>query len=155
MSHRQLSDRELRALAFVDERELVRDLVALTEVPSVSGSDAECDVQHHLAKQLRSLDLDVDLWRIDLEETTSDPGFPGWEAERTEAWGLVATAPGAEDGGADPALVLQGHVDVVPPGDLGLWQGAPFVPRVVGGEYLHRHQPVDDGQGYFHLIKEN
>lgn len=133
MSHRDLSDRELRALAFVDERELVRDLVALTEVPSISGSDAECDIQHHLAKQLRSLDLDVDLWRIDLEETTSDPGFPGWEAERTEAWGLVATAPGAEDGGNDPALVLQGHVDVVPPGDLGLWQGAPFVPRVVGG----------------------
>jgi hypothetical protein len=29
------------------------------------------------------------------------------------------------------------------------------LPRVVGGEYLHRHQPVDDGQGYFHLIKEN
>lgn len=133
MSHRDLSERELRALAFVDERELVRDLVALTEVPSISGSDAECDVQHQLAKQLRALDLDVDLWRIDLEQTTSDPDFPGWEAERSEAWGLVATAPGTEDAGADPAMVLQGHVDVVPPGDLGLWRGAPFVPRVVDG----------------------
>ncbi|MBO9689230.1 MAG: hypothetical protein J7598_21710 [Mitsuaria chitosanitabida] len=29
------------------------------------------------------------------------------------------------------------------------------LPRVVGDEYLHWHQPVDDGQGYFHLIKEN
>ena len=51
MPHRDLSDLELRALAFVDERELVRDLVELVSVPSVSGSDAECDVQHQLAKR--------------------------------------------------------------------------------------------------------
>lgn len=126
MAHRDLSDRELRALAFVDERELVRDLVALTAVPSVSGSDAESDVQHQIAKQLSRLDLEVDLWRIDLDATTSHPDFPGWEAERSESWGLVATSPGQ----GDPALVLQGHVDVVPPGDLAQWEGDPFLPRV-------------------------
>ncbi|GAB2628990.1 ArgE/DapE family deacylase [Nocardioides ginkgobilobae] len=130
---RDLSDRELRALAFVDERELVRDLVALTEVPSVSGSDAECDVQHRLAKQLRTMDLDVDLWQVDLEATTSHPDFPGWEAPRREAWGLVATAPGSEGEVGPPALVLQGHVDVVPPGDLAQWEGDPFTARVSGG----------------------
>lgn len=133
MSHRDLSERELRALAFVDERELVRDLVALTEVPSTSGSDAECDVQHQLAKQLRTLDLDVDLWQVDLPGLVADPGFPGWEVPRTEAWGLVATAHGRQDAGAEPAMVLQGHVDVVPPGDLAQWRGDPFTARVEGG----------------------
>lgn len=138
MSHRDLSDRELRALAFVDERELVRDLVALTEVPSVSGSDAESDVQHLLAKQLHTLGLEIDLWRIDLDATTSHPDFPGWEVERTESWGLVATSPGE----GDPALVLQGHVDVVPPGDLAQWYGDPFVARVTD-RHVHGRGTVD------------
>ena len=128
MPHRDLSDLELRALAFVDERELVRDLVELIAVPSVSGSDAECDVQHRLAKQVGELGLDVDLWSLDLDRLTADPGFPGWEAPRTEAWGLVASS-----GPGEPELVLQGHVDVVPGGDLDAWRTDPFTPAVAGG----------------------
>jgi acetylornithine deacetylase len=112
MTHRDLSDHELAALAYVDDRELVRDLLDLLVVPSISGSDAESDIQHRVAKQLVALDLDVDLWSLDLPALTSDPDFPGWEVPRTEAWGLVATT-----GTTDPALVLQAHVDVVPPGD--------------------------------------
>jgi acetylornithine deacetylase len=138
---RDLTDLELKALAFVDERELVRDLVELVGIPSISGSDAESDIQHLLTKQLRALDLDLDLWALDLPSLTADPGFPGWEAPRTEAWGLVATSADArEDGMA--ALVLQGHVDVVPPGDLGRWSGEPFQPRLDGGR-VHGRGTVD------------
>ena len=126
MSH--LSDVEIRALATLDTDEIVADLVDLVNVPSISGSDPECDVQHLLAKQARALDLDVDLWPLDLHELTRDPDFPGWEAERHEAWGLVATTgPGV------PALVLQGHVDVVPPGDPEAWERDPFRGTVDGG----------------------
>lgn len=127
MSHRDLSDLELKALAFVDERELVRDLVELISVPSVSGSDAECDVQHRLAKQVGALGLDVDLWPLDLPRLTSDPTFPGWEATRSEAWGLVASS-----GPGEPELVLQGHVDVVPSGDLARWRHDPFTATIEG-----------------------
>jgi acetylornithine deacetylase len=127
VSHRDLTDVELRALAFVDERELVRDLVDLIAVPSVSGSDAECDVQHRLSKQLRELDLDVDLWSLDLPALTSDPAFPGWEAPREEGWGLVATS-----GPGEPELVLQGHVDVVPAGDPTTWRTDPFTATFEG-----------------------
>ncbi len=148
MSHRDLDDRELRALAFVDERELVRDLIDLVAVPSVSGSDAESDVQHRLAKQLRGLDLDVDLWSFDLEELTADAAFPGWEVERSESWGLVA---GPTLGGETPALVLQGHVDVVPAGDLGRWSGEPFVPRVAGGQ-VHGRGTVDMKAGVVAML---
>lgn len=132
MPHRDLSDLELRALAFVDERELVRDLMQLVEVPSVSGTDAECDVQHLLAKQVRELDLDVDLWQLDLPELVADPEFPGWEAPRSEGWGLVARSAGST-GAAEPELVLQGHVDVVPAGDLGTWAVDPFRARATDG----------------------
>jgi acetylornithine deacetylase len=137
VSHRDLSDLELRALAFVDERELVRDLVDLIGVPSVSGSDAECDVQHRLAKQVRELDLDVDLWQLDLDRLTADPAFPGWEAERSEAWGLVATS-----GPGEPELVLQGHVDVVPSGDLAAWRTDPFTATVEDG-HVHGRGTCD------------
>ena len=41
MRVRDLDDVELRALAFVDEREIVRDLVELVAVPSVSGHITE------------------------------------------------------------------------------------------------------------------
>ena len=127
MPVRDLSELELTALAFVDERELVRDLVGLVSVPSVSGSDAESEVQHLLAKQLSHLELNLDLWPLDLAELTADADFPGWEVARNESWGLVASTAGFQE---EPGLVLPGHVDVVPPGDLGRWSGAPFVPRV-------------------------
>ena len=147
---RDLGDAELRALAFVDDNELVRDLSDLVAVPSVSGDDAESDVLHLLAKQLRDLDLDIDLWPLDLPTLTADPDFPGWEVPRTEAWGLVATARDTEEHG-DAALVLQGHVDVVPPGDLSRWDGDPFTPRLVDGR-LHGRGTVDMKGGVVAMI---
>ena len=121
---------EARALAAVDRNAVATSLTDLLAVPSVTGTDAESDVQHVLAKQLTALDLDVDLWPLDLPALTAAAGFPGTEAERSEAWGLVGTAYGEGD---RPALVLQGHVDVVPPGDLGQWRGDPFEPTWRGG----------------------
>jgi acetylornithine deacetylase len=141
MTTGSLSDDELRALSLVDERELVSDLVSLVAVPSVSGTDPENDIQHLLAGRLRLSDLDVDLWPLDLPALTSDPMFPGWEASRSEGWGLVATAgdPGVS---GPPALVLQGHVDVVPTGDRAQWVGDPFGPRIEGGR-VHGRGTVD------------
>lgn len=98
----------------------LRELTELVAVPSVTGSDAEHDAQQWLADRLGSLGADVDLWRVDLDDVTSRPGFPGTEAPRQEAWGLVGTLPGADG----PTLVLQGHLDVVPPGDHGAWPTA-------------------------------
>jgi acetylornithine deacetylase len=147
---RDLDDAELRALASVDTRGLVRDLADLVAVPSVSGEDAESHVLHLLSKQLRDLDLDVDLWPLDLAALTADPDFPGWEVARTEAWGLVATGRDTAEDGV-PALVLQGHVDVVPPGDLSRWDGDPFTPRLVDGR-LHGRGTVDMKGGVVAMI---
>ncbi|CCK28325.1 peptidase dimerization domain-containing protein [Streptomyces davaonensis JCM 4913] len=123
-----LSRDEGAALAAIDEADVARTLLELMAVPSVTGSAAESELQHLLARRLELLDLNVDLWSMDLDALRSDPSFPGSEAPRDEAWGLVGTT-GDEDG---PILILQGHVDVVPPGDLAAWDGDPFVPRVTG-----------------------
>jgi acetylornithine deacetylase len=120
---------EAAALAAVDEASIARTLQELIAIPSVTGTPAESEIQHELARRLDRLGLDVDLWSMNLPELLADPGFPGAEAPRDEAWGLVASTPEGDDG---PALILQGHVDVVPPGDPASWEGDPFVARTAG-----------------------
>ncbi|POX48288.1 ArgE/DapE family deacylase [Streptomyces sp. Ru72] len=134
-----LSDVEAAALAAVDEAAVAEMLLELLAVPSVTGSAAESEVQHLLARHLDRLDLDVDLWSMDLPRLRAHPDFPGTEAPREEAWGLVGTTG---DGGDGPTLVLQGHVDVVPPGDRAKWAGDPFVPRIVG-DVVHARGACD------------
>jgi acetylornithine deacetylase len=122
---------EARVLSAVDEAWAVERLRELVAVPSVGGTPAECEVQHLVADRLAELGCTVDRWPIDLDAAATAADAPGQEVERTEAWGVVGTAPAAEDG--LPALVFSGHTDVVPPGDRSLWPGDPFDPRVAGG----------------------
>lgn len=129
MTATEFTSEEAAALAAVDESSIAATLRELIAVPSVTGTPAESELQHRLAGRLDRLGLDVDLWSMNLPELMADPGFPGAEAPRDEAWGLAASSP---DGGDGPALVLQGHVDVVPPGDPTSWVGDPFVARTVG-----------------------
>ncbi|MBB3325656.1 ArgE/DapE family deacylase [Microlunatus antarcticus] len=110
---------------------ILRDLVA---VPSEGGSADEVGIQHLLAERLGDLGLTVDLWPLDLDALRSDPGYPGEEVDRSEAWGLVAVNQPGEDVG----LVLSSHVDVVPPGDLTAWSGAPYAPVVSAGRLVGR-----------------
>ena len=107
---------------------LAADLGELVRIPSVTGSDAEADAQAWVARRLERLEFDVDHWRMDLADLTARPGFPGMEAQRHEAWGVAGVTSDADGDG--PTLVLQGHVDVVPPGDRDRWADDPFEPRV-------------------------
>lgn len=106
--------------------EIVASLSRLVRIPSVSGSDAENDIQVALRDDLVAVGIDVDHWQIPLAETMADPGFPGVEVDRDEAWGLVGAVRGSGDG---RSLLLDVHVDVVPPsrGDAGT---DPFSGRV-------------------------
>ena len=96
-----------------------RDLAQLVSIDSVGGSEGEVMAQRWSAATLQGLRLDVDLWRIDLDEMRADPDYPGEEVEREEAWGCVGVS-----GEGTPALVLNGHLDVVPSGDPESWTGA-------------------------------
>lgn len=114
----------------VDEAWLVDRLRRLVTVPSVGGTAAESEAQHLVAGWLTGLGADVDAWEIDLGAAATAADAPGQEVDRTEAWGVVGTLAGAEDG--EPGLVLCGHTDVVPAGDPALWPGDPFTPRLAG-----------------------
>ncbi|MCP3805512.1 ArgE/DapE family deacylase [Allokutzneria sp. A3M-2-11 16] len=143
-----VSDVEAAALAAVDETAIGQTLVDLLAVPSVTGTDAESELQHILARHLERTGLDVDLWSMDLGELRAHQDFPGGEAPRTEAWGLVGTT---QHGGDGPTLVLQGHADVVPPGDPAQWEGDPFRPRVTG-DVVHGRGACDMKAGVVAII---
>jgi acetylornithine deacetylase len=100
--------------------EMVAELSESVRHSSISGTDGENSIQSAVAAELADLDLEIDHWRIPLAETLAMPDFPGVEVDRSEAWGLVGVAHGRGDG---PSLMLNAHVDVVPPGDPGAWQG--------------------------------
>jgi len=134
-----LTDTEARVLSAVDEARVVGLLTELVQCPSVTGTDAESELQHRSERLLAEAGLTTDLWQIDLDELSADPEFPGTEVERTEAFGIVGVTPG--DG--DPALILQGHVDVVPTGDVAKWDGSdPFSATVRNG-VLHGRGACD------------
>jgi acetylornithine deacetylase len=109
-----------RLLNYVEEHatQIVTDLARMVRMPSVSGSDDEIDIQHLLSDRVTAMDLDVDTWQIPLEETLAEPDFPGVEVDRSEAWGVVGRVAGR---GSGSSLMLNAHVDVVPPGDLRAW----------------------------------
>lgn len=110
----------------IDEGALVADLLDLLRVPSMGGTPAEAEVQDLLAGRWIAEGLEVDRWDIDLAALQADPQFPGMEVARASAVGVTATLAGD---GTGPVLLLNGHTDVVPPGDLDAWTGDPFVPR--------------------------
>ncbi|MFQ6171229.1 ArgE/DapE family deacylase [Oryzobacter sp. R7] len=135
----ELTSAEQRVLDALDEDELVATLVELVRVPSVTGTDAEADLQHVVARWYEEAGLEVDLWSLDLDALRSDPEFPGTEAPRTEGHGLVGTGPGE----GVPGLVLQGHIDVVPTGDLAKWAGGEAFSARVDGGVLHGRGACD------------
>ena len=110
----------------IDADRLVANLTDLLSIPSVSGTEAEVQVQAWLADQWAAEGLDVDRWDIDVPALVADAEFPGMEVERQHALGVTATLHGT---GGGQTLLLDGHTDVVPPGDLDAWTGDPFTVR--------------------------
>lgn len=130
---------EARVLEALDVPGLVNSLRDLVQVPSVTGSDAESRLQHDLAHEFGQLGLDVDAWSLDVPELLAHPDSPGIEAPRSQGYGLV----GISEGEGTPAIVLQGHIDVVSTGDLEKWTDRdPYSGRIVG-DVLHGRGACD------------
>ena len=108
-----------------DEARLVEFTGDLIEHRPIGGSPGESTIQTHLAKQARERGWQVHTWDIPVAEVTARSDFPGMEVDRTRATGVIARIPGT---GGGRTLLIDGHTDVVPPGDLGAWSQDPFAP---------------------------
>jgi acetylornithine deacetylase len=122
----RLTAEERAVLDALDADALAADLSQLVRAASPTGAErpavqelATIAERHGLNPRLRVHDLDV---------LRATPGHPGEEAPRTELLGLVATLPGV----GPRRLCLNGHLDVVPPGQEP-WARPPFSGAVTGG----------------------
>ena len=109
--------------------ELALDLV---RTPSVTGD--EDAAQETLAARFRDWGLDVDLWPVEPSLTAHraycDDGLPVERQNLVARWGEPRETA---------ALILNGHIDVVPPGERERWDADPFDARI--------HQDVLHGRG--------
>ncbi len=121
-----------RVLEAVDGDALVEAARALVRIPTMEGR--ETPAQEAVARLMRASGLDTDVWPIDLDAVQAHPAC-AWEIERAEALGVVGALEGS---GGGPTLVLNGHVDVVPPGDERLWSHPPFAGVIEGGRLYGR-----------------
>jgi acetylornithine deacetylase len=126
-----LTTREAAVLNQIDRDVLLTDLAALIGIESLGG--AETPAQEWMATRLGSLGLDVDVWDIDVDALRQHPAF-SMEVARDRGLGVV----GSFGKGAGPTLILNGHVDVVPVGDITQWTVPPFAATIRDGHVFGR-----------------
>ena len=144
---------EAAALAAVDESWLLNVLAGLVAIPSWHGRERAA--QEYMAAVMDGLGMDLDVWEIDEAELIRHPDYAteiaredplrvvgrvDWSVGRSSGRdGRGRADPDVEGAaGRGPTLVLNGHVDVVPPGDEARWTTPPFEMAVPEGRAFGR-----------------
>ena len=110
--------------------EFLRELISF---PSVTGDELE--IQKFTARNLESMGLVVDKWEPDHEKLKKHPAYVPVEYGYANRPNVVGTYKGTQGG---KSLLLNGHVDVVPPGPLDAWEHQPWSGDVVGNRLYGR-----------------
>lgn len=136
-----MSDDERRVLDAVDRNfdKQIAFTGDLVRFPSVRGQEAT--IQDFVFAAMHKRGLAMDRWRLREEDLAEHPGFgPVSETTYDNAWNVVGSwRPTAETG---RSLILNAHVDVVPPGPRDMWETAPFDPVIRDG-WLHGRGSAD------------
>ncbi len=88
----------------------------------------ESEAQRHVAKIMKGIGLETDVWVIDIPEVRKHPDF-SMGVDRKEGLGVV----GCLCAGEGRSLILNGHIDVVSPGDETNWSFPPWRGTVKNG----------------------
>ncbi len=119
-----LSERRAEAITFVQQ---------LVRAASLQGH--ERDVQVMVAEHMRLLGLEVDVWEPDPESLAQDPFFCCARESFEGSPNVVGVWKGQ---GGGRSLILNGHVDVVPAGDVGAWTHPPWAGETDGSRVYGR-----------------
>jgi acetylornithine deacetylase len=111
----------------------IRFLQETVQEASTTGN--ESGVQHLIAKKLNEMGLEVDMWNPDGEELGKHPYFCASRTNFSSSPNLVGIWRGKGNG---RSLVLNGHIDVVPEGDLNQWDDHPYSGKIINGKLYGR-----------------
>lgn len=106
-------------------------------VQTASLPDHEHEVQHLVAEKLKSLGLEVEIVPSHFDEIRQHPAFGDDGFSPTERINVVGRWRGTGLGDGH-SLILNGHVDVVPAGDISLWADSPWSGAVRDGRLYGR-----------------
>jgi len=112
----------------------LRFLQGMVRRPSTLGNEAR--VQQFIARELREMGLDVDVWEIDHAEIARLPGYGPVEWSYEGRPNVAATWRSSSEGGR--SLILNGHIDVVPATPEHHWTYDPWGAEVVDGRMYGR-----------------
>ncbi|MBP1467031.1 ArgE/DapE family deacylase [Candidatus Chloroploca sp. M-50] len=118
----------------IDQQGLLAALSELVAIPSLGGTPEEYAAQEAVAALMKRCGLEVEQWNLDLPTLYAHPAC-SWELPRERGLGVVGSlgSPGA---GRD--LIFNGHVDVVPAGDLANWTYPPWQTTLTNGRIYGR-----------------
>jgi acetylornithine deacetylase len=115
------------------------DLVSFLQslVQSSSLPDHEHDVQHLIAKKLETMGLEVDIVPSHFDDLRNHSAFSDDGFSPDKRINVVGRWHGTHSG-EGRSLILNGHVDVVPVGDLTLWDASPWSGMIRDGRMYGR-----------------
>ncbi|SER41553.1 peptidase [Salipaludibacillus aurantiacus] len=115
------------------EKQLLSMLQQMIQEPSVQMN--ESGIQHKTARWLEDLDFTVDMWEPGGDELFNHHAF----LSRREHFKGSPNVVGVRKGeGKGKSILLNGHIDVVPEGDLSDWAEDPYAGLVKDGKIYGR-----------------
>jgi acetylornithine deacetylase len=127
-----LGETERRAVDAVEAGWAIDALTDIVRIPSITGD--EVAVQDRMAELLAEVGCRVERVDPDPAAARADPDWPGEEMPR-ERLPIVLGRIGRPGG---RRIVLVGHVDVVPVGDLATWSEDPWSASIDGDRLFGR-----------------
>jgi acetylornithine deacetylase len=115
------------------------ELIAFLQkmVQTASLPDHEHDVQNLVVQKLRAMGLEVEIVSSNFDDLRAHPAFGDDGFSATDRINVIGRWLGTGSGNGQ-SLILNGHVDVVPVGDLSLWADSPWSGVVRDGKMFGR-----------------
>src|SRR5699024_4794639 len=111
----------------------IKYLQDIVKEPSTIGDEASA--QKIVADRLKSKNLDVDVWTPNHEEMLKTEFYNPIRENYDDSPNVVGVLKGTKNG---RSVILNGHIDVVPAGDLDKWEHGAYSGKVADGKLYGR-----------------
>nr|WP_304214254.1 peptidase [Fredinandcohnia onubensis] len=111
----------------------IRLLKKLVQEPSLQGNERSS--QAIVIEKCRQLGMDIDIWEPNGTELLKHPYFVSPRTNFLDSPNVVGVLKGT---GGGKSLLLNGHIDVVPEGDITQWDMDPYSAEVKDGKLYGR-----------------